>query len=146
MPELIFRRVEYKDVWAIYAWRREPDTEYWSLDTPPDSVVHRQWMDKAVKDDNIYIAERKGQPAAVCSVNDNKEVSVTVNPYLRRQGIGRECIQFLQGRYSKLTAIIVLGNAASLRLFVGCGFDIKDADYIQHRPCVILEWRAPCAS
>jgi RimJ/RimL family protein N-acetyltransferase len=143
---LTFRQVSYNDVWVLYSWKREPSTEQWSLGDPPSCDAHRKWMDLAVKDDRIYVAERRGKPVAVCSVNDTEEVGITVNPYLRRQGIGRECIKHLQERYPKLTAIIVLGNAASLRLFVGCGFEIKDADYVKHRPCVILEWRAPCES
>ena len=142
MLKLTFRGVEYKDIWALYSWRREPQTEFWSLEAPLTSDKHYEWMRTAVKNEHLYIAELNDNPAAVCSVSPGNEVGVTVNPYLRRKGIGRECIRFLQSRYPALTATIVVGNTASLRLFVGCGFDIKDADYIHHRPCILLEWLA----
>ena len=139
---LVFRRVKPEDIWMLYAWRKEDQTAFWSLSQPPSIEDHRVWMEKAPFDEGLYIAERKGKPIAVLGVNTENEVSITVNPYLRRQGIGHDCIKFLQRQYPKLKAIVVLGNPGSLKLFVGCGFEIKDAAYVKMRPCVILEWEA----
>lgn len=136
---LTFRRVRLSDLWTLYAWRLEQQTAYWSLGGAPSISQHQAWMHKAIVDEDIYLAEDGDTPAAVFEVCDT-EVSITVNPLRRRLGTARECLKFLQGRYTRLDAAVIVGNTAGLRLFVSAGFVITGADYVKHRPCVSLTW------
>lgn len=142
--KLTFRRVKMSDIWILFAWRLEQQTAFWSLGQPPTIDTHAKWMRDTTMDEDIYIAENEilGSVAVLSAKGEEGEVGITVNPLLRGQGHGKECIKFLQRRYQKLRATVIVGNTHSLRLFISCGFTLTDAEIVKHRPCVILEWGA----
>ena len=134
------RRVRMEDLWVLYAWRMEQQTAFWSLGETPTIERHYEWMRRAIGNEDIYLAENESGPVAIMQVIDD-EVGITVNPLRRSEGFGKACIQFLQRRYDRLQASVIVGNTHSLHLFVSCGFKLVDAQIVKHRPCVILAWR-----
>lgn len=135
------RPVNDGDFWLLFAWRHDKQTEHWSLEEAPTIEQHEGWMLQGEVLQDTFVAEAEGGPVALLQVNPDHLVSINVNPQTRNKGYGVACLQALQERYKDLSAHVIVGNTAGLRLFTKCGFRIIDARTIKHRACVVLEWR-----
>lgn len=136
---LTFRPLQWIDAMALFVWRTDPETVKWSLNQPPTWEEHLRWMNKEVASSwaTLYIGcHDPGTPVVVVSYL-NQDINITVNPEVRQKGYGAEAIRFVQNRLDHLTARIILGNTASLKLFSKCGFQITDMD----DKGIIMEWR-----
>ena len=111
---------------AVWAWRNDPVTRSMSKST--DKVPwedHQAWYADhyhEMKIGWIYLAR-----VGVVRVTDG-EVSITVAPNWRKEGIGAQLLRSVEGR----RATIRRGNEASQRLFERCGYERvnEDADYL----------------
>lgn len=134
-----FRNLEYKDFWALFAWRHDPETVRWSFQPPPTAQQHGEWFNRNVDNPDIFMGEAAGDPVVTVNVKDGS-VGVTVNPLWRGKGIGTQAIRFLQSRYDKLKAEVIYDNSASMSLFNKCGFKITRMKKNSDRAAMVLEW------
>lgn len=137
--EINFRNLEYKDFWALFAWRHDPETVKWSFNPPPTAAQHGEWFNQNVNNPHIYMGEVVGDQIVTVNVKDGS-VGVTVNPLWRNKGIGTQAIRFLQSKYDKLKAEVMYDNSASMHLFNKCGFLINRMEKHNGRIAMVLEW------
>ncbi len=135
---LTFRPLQWIDALPLYVWRTDPETVKWSLNPPPTWEEHLGWMNKSLSAPPIHWMgiHDMGNSTVMVSA-DQGVINIMTNPELRCFGYGYEAILFMQAQWIFLTARIMFGNTASLKLFTKCGFQIEDMD----DKCIIMEWR-----
>lgn len=134
-PDLVLRRAERRDSEDLLAWRNDPVTRANSRNTGEIArEAHEAWLERALGDANrrIWIAEsgdrKLGTVSATLSGEDSAEVSITVAPGMRGRGMGSAMLQAAVAETASqwpgraIRAVVRPGNAASRRLFEGCGF------------------------
>ncbi|TYP89851.1 bifunctional UDP-2,4-diacetamido-2,4,6-trideoxy-beta-L-altropyranose hydrolase/GNAT family N-acetyltransferase [Blastococcus xanthinilyticus] len=120
----------------LLAWRNDAETRAQSLDRRPVAAdAHARWLAGVLGDpDRLLLVVRRGGSAMGTVrfdrlADDRWEASITVAPEARGAGVGRTVLgcgeEFLAARLPAavhLTARVRAGNAASRRLFAGCGY------------------------
>lgn len=124
-------------------WRNEPDTYRFARNaTEVSRDEHSSWFDSTINSSEhlLLICQVQGErPAAVVrfdlGVDDGiteAEVSITVDPQLRGQGLGiralTACEEYLSRRTGihVITAFVLHGNLSSSRLFSNAGYVRSD--------------------
>lgn len=120
------------DAGILYKWRNDPQTRAASHNQDEiDFDTHLKWVEKSLKDTNrkIYIAEVGNLPVGTVRSDYNKgicELSWTVNPEYRGQGIGRQMVTLLAKQIKgPIRAEVKAENLASSRIAEACGMKIE---------------------
>jgi UDP-2,4-diacetamido-2,4,6-trideoxy-beta-L-altropyranose hydrolase len=125
------RRAEAADAGRLIAWRNDPVTRQYSLQTEPVArAEHEAWLAATLRDpDHLLLvgaigAEPVGTVRFDRLADGARRVSITVSPDRRGRGLGRALLHAAcrEVAPSRLVAEIRDDNAASKRLFRGCGF------------------------
>lgn len=131
---LFLRPVQDGDCEFLYKWRNDPQTQAMSITTGAVSWDdHVRWFQASLSNPYriLLIGEKWGKRVGVVrfDVHDEAaEVSVTVAPDVRRQGVGRAMLAegchalLASGRVRRITARIKNRNKSSLRAFTRVGF------------------------
>lgn len=137
------RLAGHEDGRLVFDWRNDSETRAASLETDPIPwPVHELWWKASLgrADRTLIIGEDAWErPVGLVrfdAVDGRWLVSIQIAPDRRGQGWGRALLEAGIARMSdkrgayRFMAQIKSDNAASQRLFAGCGFS----------PCVGIEW------
>ena len=136
MTPLVARRAATADADLLRAWRNDEETRRWSRSAEPVAVdQHAAWLTSTLADParQLWVVERDGIPVATVRHDQIRpgryEVSVTVAPDVRGQGVAGEALADAQRQLLAvdpharvLEAHVRTDNAASLRLFERAGY------------------------
>ncbi len=132
IDRILLRPAVMSDVEILYKWRNDPQTRAASHNQDEiDFDSHRKWFEKSLKDIDrkIYIAETGNIPVGTVRSDNKKgvsELSWTVNPEYRGQGIGRQMVSLLAKQIKgPIRAEVKAGNLASSRIAEACGMEIQ---------------------
>lgn len=139
--KITLREATMDDADILLSWRNDPKTREASHNTDEVSKEeHRRWLEKTLdlKSRQLLIAEIEGCPVGTirADYSDNYcELSWTINPKNRGQGIGKEMV-FLaaQGIQSPLYAEIKPANIGSIKIaeFIGMNLTKKADDILYY--------------
>jgi RimJ/RimL family protein N-acetyltransferase len=145
------RRATANDSADLLAWRNDERTRLASVSQEPVSAEdHEGWLSRSLasRDRVLYIgtlpnASGADQSVGMCRFDladgGTAEVSINLNPSFRGRGLAAQllarAIESLEESGeapTRLTATIRSENAASTRIFIGCGFTEvrRDDDYV----------------
>lgn len=125
-PSFVIRPARMEDAEVLFAWRNDPETVAQSLvKRPVEWAGHLEWLEKVVAGPSLgralYVVEMGNTPAGTVRSEERPdgftEVSYTVSPAFRGQGLGKRMVvqfvsDYLQGK--RLAARIKKGtNPAS---------------------------------
>ncbi len=124
---LTLRPATPSDAGNLFAWRNDPETRANSRTSDPVPWRdHVAWLNADAPKRRLMIAERDGVPVGTVRLDigdDEAEISWTVAPAARSQGVGTAMVQAaLASAPRRLIAYIKPENAPSLRLAERCGF------------------------
>ena len=144
--EIYLRFAQYEDLEDLFEWRNDEDTREASFNTNEiDINEHDKWFKGSLvnPEKNIFI---------ICDKNCNKlgqirfdrkgdsaELSITINPNYRNQGIGTLVLTKASKYYldnftvKKLVGKVKTSNIASLKAFEKAGFKIykRFGEYVE---------------
>jgi UDP-2,4-diacetamido-2,4,6-trideoxy-beta-L-altropyranose hydrolase len=138
---LELRPATQNDVRLLWQWRNDPGTRARSRDS--DEIpwdTHLAWFAKRVVDPDtvMLIGLSAGRPIGVVrfdrQADGTAEVGITLAPEYRGRGLGRNLLQrgcecVVEAGFAQvLNADVKADNAASQRLFKGCGFRMVAGD------------------
>jgi len=111
-----YRKATMSDADNLLKWKNQADTRKYAIKTHKkiSKKDHLKWLEKNLLG-NWIIHSDFGTVRLV----DN-EIAIRVATVAQGKGVGREAINHFKKR--GMTAKIVVGNIASLRLFINCGF------------------------
>jgi RimJ/RimL family protein N-acetyltransferase len=141
LSSLTLRPATLADWRILLEWRNDPQTRRWSRQTAViDEAHHRAWLAGVLADRQrrLLIAESAGQPVGTVrldSVDHATEVSWTVAPELRGQGVGRRLVvQALQGVSGYVCARMHKDNVASVKIAQATGmqFETSEQDWLKY--------------
>jgi RimJ/RimL family protein N-acetyltransferase len=114
------------DAQLLYAWRTDPVTIAMFDQPPPESyAAHCLWLERRLtRPDPLWIGEAQGVPVGTVRIDD-QEVSVTIAPAWRGQGLGTALLRAaVAAAPSVCYARIKPSNEASIRAFAAAGFTV----------------------
>lgn len=134
---ITLRKAEPKDCARIYEWRNHPKVRLFFFDSREISYAeHERWLRETLErsDRFLLVAQRMGEAVGVIRFDLKEgdpsaaEVDIYVAPGFQGQGMGKEIL--LKGakwieentEIERLTARVKEENAASVKMFRGCGF------------------------
>jgi RimJ/RimL family protein N-acetyltransferase len=135
ISQLVVRRALPEDVMDILHWRNDPHVCAMSRQNEPiHEAEHRTWYSRAVDDPDrlLIIGSLAGQKVGIVRFDRLQEslweVSITLAPEARGQGLGRrllelalECLHVAHAS-AEVLAVARLSNEPSVRLFLSLGF------------------------
>lgn len=124
-----WRLATQEDAAILFAWRNDPVTQAMSVQTEPVSwETHVAWLTKTLANPtrHLWVAVADGQPVGTLRTDDGREgleVSLTIAPTVRHQGIGTALLhELLQQESRPLVAYIKTKNLVAQQLFAQCQF------------------------
>ncbi|ABF71277.1 pXl [Rhizobium phage 16-3] len=125
-----FRKATINDAKMLFDWRNDPDTRAMSRDT--SELVwdnHVAWLSRRLEreDHGLYIAERGGEPVGTVRL-DHDEISYTVSPSHRRQGVGEAMLSAARQEFGQKVAEVKRDNIASVKVAERAGHFVKFID------------------
>ncbi len=134
---------EMKDANLLFQWRNDFETKKASIDMNDVTVQqHKQWLTMAISDpdNHLFIAwqqiEKNGLQAvgtvrANYDGNNTYELSWTVAPEVRGQGIGKVIVGMLADKYSNgnIKAKVKSYNEGSMKIAESVGMECVDKIY-----------------
>lgn len=141
----------------LLAWANDPDTRAASFH--PDRIgpdEHAAWLSGTLTlpTRRLFIGLLQGQPIGQVRLDamgdGSAEVGISVAPDRRGQGLGTGLLvaAIEAGRddpglaVERFVARVRIGNEASMRLFEGAGFVLRETGICKGSPCLIYELRA----
>lgn len=134
--DVTLRPADEGDARRIFAWRNDPDARAASIETREISWEdHKAWYESALADPGrqIMIAEQGGRPIGVVRFDIEggvATVSIALAPEARGLRLSRpvlaEALKQGDRRMQRYLARVRPENAASVNLFLGCGFRIVE--------------------
>jgi L-amino acid N-acyltransferase YncA len=130
------RDADNSDLLDLFTWRNDPISCLMSTNTNVTLEEHKAWLEKSFKNPLriIYIGVMENEKIGVCRfdidiLRTKTEVSINLNPDMRRKNLSYNLLSESIKRYKKntqikLTAKIKKENNASLKIFQKCGFAI----------------------
>lgn len=97
--DILFRRASLEDKDILFTWRNNEETRAMSVNTAPVHYeTHIKWLEKSLSNEDrmIFIAEIEAVPVGTVRFDrksDGWEMSWTVAPEKRRQGIGKAMVK-----------------------------------------------------
>lgn len=136
MPAFRLRPATLQDAELLLAWRNDPQTRRSSHNNAQIELsAHLIWLEAALVNSSrqILIAEAEGVPVGSLRVDRQSdgvsELSWTVAPAARGQGVGRHMLAALLARISgPVRAEIKQGNTASIRIAESVGLTLNRAE------------------
>jgi len=129
------RRAELNDAGRLFDWRNDPETIAASINSEAvKSADHLVWLSKSLENPSRELLIAMDGSFCVGTVRFDKseertEVSWTVNPAFRKQGIGSAMLREAVNGRSNLFACIKSANTASQKIAKRAGFILaKDGD------------------
>lgn len=119
------RKVTLRDAKQLLEWKNEAETRRFSIVTHNKIKWkdHLRWLRQRLEREEFYIITDGLKNYGDLRFEEG-EVSIRIARAERKKKIGVWAIKKAQTMYSQLTAKIVVGNIASLNLFMGRGFRI----------------------
>jgi len=144
LHDIIMRPARREDARNLFEWRNAPEIRAMSRTRDPIAwETHATWVDGVLADENrkLLIGERRGIPVGVVRFDvegDSAEVSVYKVPGLTGPGLGADLLASAESWLARhcpsvrsLRAEVLGDNAASHRLFVAAGYEIRAAVYFK---------------
>lgn len=138
-PKLKFRPATITDTDILLKWRNDPETRKRSHNSRKISKnEHNKWFAASLENSNrkIFIVEYNENPVGVIRTDNEGgvvELSWTVAPEVRGQGIGKEMVSlFVKKINEPIRAEVKVGNEASRRIAEGVGMRLdykKDGNF-----------------
>jgi RimJ/RimL family protein N-acetyltransferase len=140
VDEILLRPARMEDSEILLAWRNDPAVRQASRDRSEIELqAHRIWLRESLEnpDREIYIAERDGVPVGTVRSDFDGEIhelSWTVAPEVREQGIGKTMVALLAVEIvGPIRAEVRIGNVASVRIAEHVGMKLESVEEgIQH--------------
>lgn len=133
--DLCLRPATLSDTEILLAWRNDPAVRQASHDQSAiEYQAHQIWLRESLANPNrkIFIAERDGIPVGtVRSDFDGSayELSWTVAPEVREQGIGKRMVAMLASQIEgSMRAEVRIGNVASVRIAEHVGMTLESVE------------------
>lgn len=128
-----------RDIWT---WRNDPDTRAMSISTDEISwEEHSRWYRDILADPNRYLYLGRladNANVGICrfdvdTLKNVAHVSINLNPAMRGRNLSHVLLAaaiaaFWNEKNVSLLATIKQGNAASIRCFLKCGFELVTDD------------------
>lgn len=114
---LSLRPAKLEDALLLLAWRNDPLTRAMSQTHDPiDLETHTAWLDRRLSraEPGLYVVERGGIAIGTIRI-DGEEISYTVAPQYRGQGLGTGMLMLAHARFGAKQARIRRDNVASQR-------------------------------
>jgi RimJ/RimL family protein N-acetyltransferase len=127
------RRADVEYIWLIYKWRNHLDIRRKMFSTK--SITKKEhaafWEKRLASGAHSFIIVANGKPCGLLRLDEEKgysEVGLMVAPAMQGKGIGTAALVCLVKKAKKmgicrLKARVRDGNDASVRTFLGCGFE-----------------------
>lgn len=143
--EVSLRLAGPEDEQITYQWQSHPATRRHARNPAvPSRDEHHDWFRRALANPDVLmmIIERSGKPAGVLRLDpprtdEEHEVSILVAPESARQGVAAAALR-LADRLAPgwtLRAEVLLGNEASLRLFMRAGYErVAPTTFVRGKP------------
>lgn len=119
----MIRQATLDDAPLLLEWRNDPLTREMSKDREPvEWDRHIAWLSArlARENPNLFIAESNGNPVGTFRV-DGDEISYTIAPTLRGNGVGLKMLTAAKEMFGPLRAEIFSRNVASIKLATRAG-------------------------
>ena len=133
MSEMVLRPADLNDSDRLFQWRNDPQTRTASRNPRElGRAEHQAWLEDAVSRDDrqLMIAEVDGQAVGTVRVDrgdDGCEISWTVAPAARGQGVGQRMVSQLVAKLEgRLWSEVRSGNEASSRIAESAGMRLLD--------------------
>jgi RimJ/RimL family protein N-acetyltransferase len=126
------RKATPDDASDLLAWRNDPLTRAMSRSSDAvEAADHARWFQHALQDADctLLIGEDDGRKIGMVRLSrgEETEVSINLNPAVRGRGLSRALLTLALAQESgALLAVIKPENLASIRLFEGAGFVLKE--------------------
>lgn len=138
MTSYSLRPATDSDSATLLLWRNDPQTKAWARATRAiTQTEHEDWLARVLADPSrlLFVLQRESQDVASVRLDlsdesaDEAEISITVAPEVRGQGIGSQALiataayaaESLPG-IRRILAVVNRDNEASLRLFTKAGY------------------------
>ena len=126
------RLAKFEDAQTLFDWRNDALTREMSRNNSHvDWADHVVWLMRRLEFPGLHIAEVDGNPVATFRV-DGDEISYTVAPAQRNNGVGLTMLRIARKMYGPLRAEIFSKNAASIKIAEKAGFDVVLMDIHHH--------------
>ena len=128
------RKATIDDWKTLLDWRNDISTRKYSHNTTlVKEEEHKKWLQSVLDNENreLYLYLENGIPAGTVRADWDKniesyELSWTVSPEFRRQGIGKKMVKQLADKYiGKLRAEIKSDNKASIKIAEFAGLKLE---------------------
>ncbi len=136
LHEVALRPAIFADAGMLLAWRNDLQTRAESLNTAEISQSeHESWLRRVLADNGrqLYIAEVNGVAAGtvradLCSEANFYELSWTVAPQFRGQGVGKVMVKQLADHLAefKIIARVKPNNRASMSIAIHAGMQLRE--------------------
>lgn len=135
---VVTRPAVWEDADDLLGWKNDETVRRFSIVSkePILRENHLRWLQKTLADPNVSLkvilsGDQKLGDIRFDTGEDHIEVSIRLDPRFRGMGVGsrviaQECARMENQNSKTLTATIVDGNQASLRLFTKNGFKVID--------------------
>lgn len=123
---LHIRPATLDDAKLLMDWRNDPETCRASVSQDPvEWNGHVGWLTRRLErtDPQLFVAEIEGTPAATYRIDDG-QLSYTVAPTFRRQGIASHLLKQIRERHGALTAEVKPHNVASIKVAERAGHSV----------------------
>ncbi len=138
--EILLRPARMDDSEILLAWRNDPAVRQASHDRSEIELqAHQIWLRESLEnpDRMIFIVERDGVPVGTVRSDfdgETYELSWTVAPEVREQGIGKTMVALLAVQIEgPIRAEVRIGNVASVRIAEHVGMKLESVEEgIQH--------------
>ncbi|MDB5943189.1 MAG: GCN5-like N-acetyltransferase [Ramlibacter sp.] len=128
---MILRAATMDDADALLAWRNDPATRALSHDKANvERHAHLEWLARSLANPHrrLLIAERDGVPVGTVRadfINGVHELSWTVAPQARGQGVAKEMVAMLAAQIQgTIRAQVLRGNDASVQVALHAGMKL----------------------
>ena len=149
---ITLRMATEDDAKNLFDWRNDAETVAQSTGKPVEWESHVKWLTNVLKQQNriLCIAEKDGTAVgtvrADLAENDDAEISFTVAPSSRGQGISKPMVAQFVKKYlagKKIVANIPKGHVASESVARALGLKpfLGKAPRSPHDPRPMVEWR-----
>jgi RimJ/RimL family protein N-acetyltransferase len=134
MGRVSLRPAVFSDAARLLRWRNDSETRRWSRhDAETSEADHAEWLSQSLGNASrrLWIAEADNSAVGTVRADSTAvgyEISWTVAPECRGQGIGKEMVrlacQMLTGR---VYAYVKVGNEASSRIAMAAGLKFESS-------------------